>query len=77
MRVIVYTTETCPWCTKVKDFLKENKVKFTEKDVGSDINAAKEMINKSCQQGVPVIDINGKIVIGFNEEKIKELLKIK
>ncbi len=75
-KVIVYSTSTCPWCTVVKNFLKENKIDFLEKNVGQDRNAAQEMIEKSGQMGVPVIDINGSIVIGFNEQKIRHLLKL-
>jgi glutaredoxin-like YruB-family protein len=74
-KVIVYSTKTCPWCVKVKEFLKENKVSFTTKDVGTNTKNAKEMFEKSGQQGVPVTEINGKIIIGFNEGKIKRALK--
>lgn len=77
MRVIVYSTSTCPWCERVKDFLKEKKVKFEEKNVGEDREAVEEMIEKSGQQGVPVIDVDGKIVVGFDEDKLRKLLKIK
>lgn len=75
MSVIVYSTESCPWCAKTKEFLKENKVKFTNKDVGKDRKAAEEMLKKSGQMGVPVIDFNGEIIIGFNESKLKKLSK--
>jgi len=77
MKVTVYSTQTCPWCKKVKAFLKENKVKFSEKDVGADTKAAQDMIKKSGQQGVPVTDVDGEIVVGFDEEKLRKLLKIK
>ena len=76
MSVTVYSTQSCPWCKKVKEFLDENKVKYSVKDVGTDQKAAQEMIKKSGQQGVPVSDINGEIVIGFDEEKLKKLLKL-
>lgn len=76
MIVKIYSTPTCPWCKKVKEFLKENKIKFKDINVASDKKAAKEMIEKSGQTGVPVIDIDGKIVIGFDEEKLRKLLKI-
>tara|TARA_Y100000310_G_scaffold340182_2_gene435089 strand:- start:6924 stop:7106 length:183 start_codon:yes stop_codon:yes gene_type:complete len=59
------------------EFLKANKVKFTKKNVGEDQKAAQEMIKKSGQQGVPVIDIGGKIIVGFDEDELKKLLKIK
>ena len=76
-KVIVYSTATCPWCAKVKEFLKENKIKFTNKDVGEDSAAAKEMIIKSNQRGVPVIDIDGKIIVGFDEDGLKSALGLK
>jgi len=76
VKVIVYSTATCPWCKKVKAFLDENKVKYTVKDVGEDTKAGEEMIKKSGQQGVPVTDVGGEIVIGFDEDKLKELLKL-
>jgi glutaredoxin 3 len=76
-KVIVYSTSTCPWCKKTKEFLKTNKIKFTDKNVGEDKKAAQDMIKKSGQTGVPVIDINGKIIIGFDEAEIKKQLKIK
>jgi len=73
----VYSTPTCPWCMKVKDFLKEHKIKFENIDVSRDVKAAHEMVKKSGQMGVPVIDLNGEIIIGFDEEKLKRILKIK
>jgi glutaredoxin 3 len=75
--VIVYSTSTCPWCTVVKNFLKQNNIEFTEKNVSNDQKAAEEMIEKSGQMGVPVVDIDGKIVIGFDKRKIEQLLDIK
>ena len=77
MSVKIYTTSTCPWCKKTKEFFKENKVKFTEIDVGADQKAAKEMVKKSGQMGVPVIDIDGKIIVGFNEAELKSSLNLK
>jgi len=77
MAVIVYSTQSCPWCQKVKAFLKEHKVKFTDKDVGADAKAAEEMIKKSGQQGVPVIDANGAVIVGFDEERLKKALDVK
>jgi len=73
----VYSTPTCPWCMKVKDFLREHKIKFENIDVSVDINGAREMVKKSGQMGVPVIDLNGEIVVGFDEEKLKRILRIK
>ena len=72
----VYSTQTCPYCHMAKDFLKENKIKFEDIDVSEDEDKANEMIEKSGQMGVPVIDIDGEIIIGFDKEKIKKILKI-
>jgi len=74
--VIVYSTESCPWCHKAKDFLKANKIKFEAKDVGSDDVARDEMLKKSGQMGVPVIDIDGTVIVGFDQEAIKKALKL-
>ena len=76
MEVKIYTTPTCPWCKKTKVFLKNNKVSFKEIDVSSDEAASKEMIAKSGQMGVPVVDIEGKIITGFDEEGLKKALKL-
>ena len=75
--VKIYTTTTCPWCLKTKEFLKENKVKYQEINVGEDQKAAQEMIQKSGQAGVPVLDINGEIIVGFDKAKLKKALKLK
>jgi glutaredoxin-like YruB-family protein len=75
--VTVYSTPTCPWCHRVKDYLKQNKIEFKDVDVSRDRAAAMEMVNKSGQMGVPVIDINGEIIVGFDKDRISELLKIK
>ncbi|MEM4637709.1 MAG: glutaredoxin family protein [Candidatus Woesearchaeota archaeon] len=75
--ITVYSTPTCPWCIRAKEFLKQNNVSFKDIDVSRDRAGAMEMIEKSGQMGVPVIDINGEIIIGFDRERIKELLKIK
>lgn len=76
-KVIMYGTETCIWCAKTREFFKEHGVKYREIDVGNNIKAAQEMIKKSGQQGVPVIDIDGKIFVGFDEDNLRRLLKIK
>lgn len=75
-KVKVYSTSTCPWCHKVKAFLKDNHIHFEDIDVSSDKEAADEMIEKSGQMGVPVIDINGKMIIGFDQEALKKELGI-
>tara|TARA_Y100000310_G_C20015319_1_gene504868 strand:+ start:104 stop:337 length:234 start_codon:yes stop_codon:yes gene_type:complete len=74
-KVIIYSTKTCSWCIKLKEFFKENKISFTNKDVGTNKKNADEMIKKSGQQGTPVTDIGGKIIVGFNKEEIKKALK--
>jgi len=76
-RVTVYSTPTCPWCIRVKQFLAENNISFENYDVGSDQAKAEEMIRKSGQMGVPVIDIDGTIIVGFDKEKIKTALGLK
>ncbi|NQV09335.1 glutaredoxin family protein [Candidatus Woesearchaeota archaeon] len=75
-KVTVYSTTVCPWCHKAKDFLKEHNIKFEDKNVGEDAEARNEMLEKSGQMGVPVIDIDGEIIVGFNRDRIAELLKI-
>jgi glutaredoxin 3 len=76
--IIVYSTPTCPYCHLVKDYLKGKGIGFEEKDVSKDREAARKMIEKSGQMGVPQIDINGKIIVGFNREAIdEELSKMK
>ncbi len=75
-KVIVYSTSWCPWCTRVKDFLKQNKIAFKDINVESDPKAAQEMAGKSGQMGVPVIGIDGTIIVGFNEPEIRKALKL-
>lgn len=72
--VKVYSTATCPFCTMLKNFLKEKNIEFQNFDVGQDKDKLAEMKQKSGQMGVPVIDIEGKILVGFDKETIlKEL----
>ncbi|WP_291574174.1 glutaredoxin domain-containing protein [Clostridium sp. UBA4548] len=77
MNITVYSTNTCPWCVKVKEYLKENDVSFKEVNVAEDRVGAMEMVKKSGQMGVPVLDLNGTIVIGFDKEKIDLILNLK
>ena len=74
--VIVYSTEACPYCHMLKDYLKEKGVSFKDIDVAADEAKAKEMTEKSGQMGVPVADIDGEIVVGFNKAEVNRLLKI-
>lgn len=77
MKIKVYSTPACPYCYALKSYLKDRGFEFEDIDVSLDREAAKEMIMKSGQMGVPVADINGQIVIGFDREKIDELLSNK
>ena len=76
MKVLVYSTPTCPYCVKAKEYFADNKIDFVDYNVAENIEKAKEMVQKSGQMGVPVIDVAGEIVIGFNQAKLEELLKI-
>jgi len=73
-KVIVYSTPTCPYCRMAKEFLESKGVKYEDVDVSTDKKKAEKMIKKSGQMGVPVLDINGKIVVGFNRQNIEEAL---
>ncbi len=75
VKVKVYSTPACPWCVRAKEWFKENNVPFEEVDVANDRAAAEEMIKKSGQTGVPVIDIDGKIIVGFNLPEIEKALE--
>lgn len=77
MKVTVYSAPWCPWCNRTKEWLKEHNVKFTEKNVDKDQKAAEEMIEISGQNGIPVTDVDGEIVVGYDVAKLKQLLKIK
>ncbi|WP_026888023.1 glutaredoxin family protein [Clostridium beijerinckii] len=70
----VYTTNTCPWCVKAKNFLKSENIEFQELNVQDDMTAREEMIKKSNQMGVPVLDINDNIIIGFDKPAILKAL---
>ena len=74
-KVTVYSTPTCPHCHHAKEYLKEKKIEFEDVDVSADREKAMEMVKKSGQMGVPVVEIDGKIVVGFDQSKIEELLK--
>ena len=74
--VIIYSTPTCHFCQTTKDFLKENNIAFTDYDVSTDQEKRQEMIEKSGQMGVPVIFIGEEMIIGYDEDKLKQLLEI-
>jgi len=74
--VKVYSTPTCPWCIRTKQFLKDSNIAFENIDVGKDEKAAEEMVAKSGQMGVPVLDIEGVIIVGYDLGKIRNTLGI-
>jgi glutaredoxin-like YruB-family protein len=73
-KVKVYSTPTCPWCHKVKEHLKEKNIEFEDIDVSQNHEAAHEMVDKSGQMGVPVVDIDGKIIVGFDQAEIDKAI---
>lgn len=73
-KVIVYSTSTCPWCIRAKQFLNDNNIPFENYDVSADQGKAEEMVQKTGQMGVPVLDIEGEIITGFDKDKIKQAL---
>jgi glutaredoxin-like YruB-family protein len=74
MSVKVYSTPTCPWCAIAKKYLSSKNISFEDLDVSRNREAAADMIRKSGQRGVPVLDINGNIIVGFDQQKIDKLL---
>ncbi|RKY75583.1 glutaredoxin [candidate division KSB1 bacterium] len=75
--VVVYTTPSCPWCNKVKSYLRQNRVRFREVDVARDQRAAQELVQRSGQTGVPQVDIDGQLIVGFDQPRIDSLLGLK
>lgn len=73
-QVKIYTTPTCPYCVRAKQFLQENNIDFESIDVSTNQVAAEEMVRISGQMGVPVLDIDGQIIVGFDKERIKQAL---
>ena len=76
MTIIVYSTPSCPYCQLVKEFLYNHNIPFEDVDVSQNQEAAQEMVMKSGQTGVPVIDIEGTIIVGFDEAAIRQTLGI-
>lgn len=76
-KVTIYTTPTCVYCKMTKAFFKEHDVAYEEKDVSQDAAARDEMIAKSNQMGVPVIDVDGELVIGFDKPRLSQLIGVK
>ena len=75
-KVTIYTTPSCVYCKAAKEFFTENNVEYEEKDVAVDMEAQQEMVKKSGQLAVPVIEVNGEVVIGFEKGKLSELLGV-
>lgn len=75
-KVKVFSTPSCPYCVTLKEFLESHEIEFEDIDVSQDMAAQKEMIEKSGQMGVPVVDIDGEMVVGFDRAKISKLLDI-
>ena len=75
-KVTIYSTPTCGYCSMAKEYFNKNNVDFEEKDVAMDEAAREEMLSKSGQMGVPVIDIGGEIIVGFDQQRISRLLGI-
>ena len=75
-KTIVYSTQTCPWCHRAKDFLRKHNIEFEDKDVAEDLAARNELLQKSGRMGVPVLDIDGTIIVGFDQQAIEEALNL-
>lgn len=76
MSVTVYTSNTCPWCVKTKDYLASNGIAYNEINVSQDKAAAEAIVERTGQRGVPIIDIDGEIILGFDKEEIDRLLNL-
>ena len=73
-KVKLYTTSTCPWCVKTKEFLKAHNIQYKETNVGEDEKGRNEMFEKSGQFGVPVTDVNGTVIVGYDRDALKKAL---
>lgn len=76
-RVLVFTTPTCAWCNRLKTYLRERRIAFREVDISRDDRAAKDVVRKTGQVGVPVIEIDGRAVVGFDKARIDSLLGLR
>ena len=76
-KVTIYSTPTCVYCKMAKEFFRTNNIQYEEHNVAEDDKAREEMVNKSHQLGVPVIDVDGEIIVGFNKQELSRLLKAK
>lgn len=76
MSITVYTTPSCPYCYRLKDFLDKNKIKYGEIDLSNNQKIAEEIVQRSGQMAVPITEIDGEIIVGFDEGKLKKKLNI-
>ena len=74
MKVEIYSTPTCPYCHKAKEYFKANKIEYTDYNVAEDQAKAKEMMDKSGQMGVPVIVVDDQVIVGFDKPKLEAAL---
>ena len=75
MAVTIYTTPSCGYCTMAKQWMRRERIQFKEYDVSKDTRRAEEMVNRSGQMGVPVLDVNGRVIVGFNQSEIERALR--
>ena len=73
-KITVYSTSTCPYCIRAKQFLKDNNIEFEDIDVSVDQEKAQEMVEKTSQMGVPVLDIDGEVIVGFDKDAVSKAL---
>ena len=73
-RVLVFTTPSCPWCVRAKQYLRQQNVRFREVDVARDPAAARDLVRRTGQMGVPVVEIDGRPIVGFDKQQIDRLL---
>ncbi len=73
-RVLVFTTPTCPWCVRAKQYLRQRNVTFREVDISRDAAAARDLVRRTGQMGVPVVEIDGRPIVGFDQAQIDRLL---
>jgi glutaredoxin-like YruB-family protein len=75
-KVVVYGTSTCPYCVRARQFLEDNNIDFEDIDVSADPEKVRDLVEKTGQMGVPVVDIDGEIIVGFDKEKISQALEL-
>lgn len=76
-RVIVFSTPTCPWCNRAKSYLRSRGVQFRDVDVSRDDAAARDLVRRTGQMGVPVVEIDGRSIVGFDQGRIDAALGLR